>query len=137
MASYFDTVTLVDRSGLGGVDIIYDGQIIKFEKGQVEKPVPQILVEWLYRVDQQKVHTTDGEYVQRFGVRNPPEELIKSLGEEPDCTPIQIDNSRVEGWDSDRFAIDRDPAKTQVKQLKRNPGDFGNDATAGGFARAR
>lgn len=136
MASYFDTVTLVDRAGLGGVDIIYDGQIIKFEKGQVEKPVPQILVEWLYRVDQQKVHTTDGEYVQRFGVKDPTEELIRNLGEVPDCSPIEIDKSRVEGWDTDRFAL-RDGGNVRTMQIGRNPADYASDATPGTFGKAR
>ena len=132
----FSYVTLVDRAGLGGVDIIFDGQVIKFEKGQVERPVPQILAEWLFRVDQQKVHTVDGEYVQRFGVKDPPESLLTAVGGSIDSSPIEIDKTRVEGWDTDRFAVDR-PEQMKTIQLKRNPADYENTATPGGFGRQR
>jgi hypothetical protein len=131
----YDTVTLVDRTGLGGVDIIFDGAIIKFAKGQTEKAVPQVIAEWLFRVDQHKVHTTDGEYVQRFGIKDPPEDMVRSMGEEPDCSPITIDKTRVEGWDTDRFVLDR--GEVRVRNVKQSPADFTNDATPGGFGKAR
>jgi len=121
----FDYVTLVDRAGKGGCEIIYDGVRIVFKPGQTERPVPQFLAEWLMRVDQQKVHTTNGEYVQRFGVKNAPEELTRLIGE-VDCSPITIDGSRAEGWDTDSYAPDR--GATRTVQLKRGPGDYANDA---------
>lgn len=129
-ARAYDFVTLVDRTGLGGCEIIHDGFRVVFKRGQTERPVPQFLAEWLSRVDQQKVHTTDGEFVQRFGVKDPSEEFLRTVGD-MDCSPITVDKNRLEGWDVDQYAIDRDPAKTRVIELRRNPADFANVATPG------
>ena len=138
MASEFATqgyefVILVDRTGLGGCEIIHDGIRVVFKPGQKERPVPQFLAEWLSRVDQQKVHTTDGEYVQRFGVRDAPEEFITRVGE-MDCSPITIDTQRLEGWDTG--AVGREGQMRPV-QLKPRPSDYASDATKGSFGAER
>ena len=132
---YQDYVTLVDRAGKGGCSIMYDGAIYSFKPGQIERPVPTTLADWLFRVDQQKVHTTDGEYVQRFSVKDAPEEFLLRLGGQPDTSPITIDDNRVEGWDTDTYA--QREGQTRVIQIKRNPADFANVATPGGFGNER
>ncbi len=114
---------------------MFDGAIYQFKPGQTERPVPMQLVDWLFRVDQQKVHTTDGEYVQRFGIKDPPDEFVTHLGGMPDSWPITIDDARVEGWDTDTYA--QREGNTRVIQLKRNPADYANNATPGGFGSER
>lgn len=121
--SAYQIVTLVDRAMLGGCDIIHDGVRVTFAKGQVEKAVPQFLAEWLLQVDQHKVHTKDGLFIQRFAVKDPPEDLLARLGPEAgNCDPIELDTTRREGWDTDTYAPDR--GKTRVIELRRNPADF-------------
>jgi hypothetical protein len=134
-ASGFEYVILVDRTGLGGVEIIHDGVRITFKPGQHERPVPLFLAEWLARVDQHKVHTKDGDWVSRFGVRDAPQELIARVGEMDD-SPIEIDTSRLEGWNSDQYTHDRGD-RVEVKQLRRNPQDYANVATPGTFGKER
>ena len=130
-----DYVTLVDRAGKGDCSICYDGAFYTFKPGQTERPVPMQLAEWLFRVDQQKVHTTDGEFVQRFCLKDAPEAFIAQLGGVPDSWPITIDDTRVEGWDTDTYA--QREGQTRVIQLKRNPADYANMATPGGFGKER
>lgn len=137
--SAYDFVVLVDRTGEGGCEILHDGRRVTFPKGKPERPVPMFLAEWLFRVDQHKVHTTDGQFVHRFGVKEGPEELLERLGPDAqDCSLITIDTTRIEGWDVDS-APDR--GATRALQLARRPGDFTNDAVAsrdgGGFSKAR
>ena len=130
----FDYVTLVDRTGQGGCEIIHDGQRIVFKPGQKERPVPLFLAQWLARVDQHKVHTTDGEWVSRFGVRDAPDELLKTVGE-MDASPIKLDTKRLEGWNVDAYSEDR--GKVETRQLQRRPSDYANDATPGSFGKER
>lgn len=123
-------VTLVDRAGIGGTEIIHDGVRFVFKPGQSKLIVPLFLAEWLFRVEQHMVHTTDGEFVQRFGVEDAPEELTRRIGEQS-CSPITIDTQRIEGWNVDAYAGDRDPEKTVVRQLRRNPADYANVGVPG------
>jgi hypothetical protein len=134
MAAY-DHVVLFDRAGQGGCTIVYDGAYLPIKPGQTEVIVPVNLAEWLFRSDQQKVHTTDGEYVQRFGVKQAPEDFYARIGGPVDNSPITIDTNRVEGWDTDQFAPERGAAA--IKHLKRNPADYANVATPGGFGNER
>lgn len=127
----FETVTLVDRTGLGNTEIVFDGQRVTFKRGQKERVVPRFLAEWLSRVDQHKVHTTDGEWAPRFGFKVDDEDVT-------DCSPIEIDKTKLEGWNVDAYAIDRDPEKTVIRELRRNPADFQNDAAPSGtFSKQR
>lgn len=123
----YEYVVLVDRTGKGGCEIIHDGYRIVFKPGQKERAVPCFLAEWLFRVDQHKVHTTTGEYVQRFGIKDAPEEILRTIGEQT-CEPITIDTNRAEGWDVDQYA-ERDARHTAVVTLRPRPGDYANDAT--------
>lgn len=97
--------TLVDRTGNGKAEIVVDGQRITFQPGEVSKVVSRPLIEWLYSVEQQMVWTADGQFVQRFAVKDPSEDLIASLGPEvADCSPIVLDTTRLEGSDTTGFA---------------------------------
>jgi hypothetical protein len=125
----FEYVTLVDRTGLGNVEIIFDGQRVAFKKGQAKRPVPQFLAEWVSRVDQHKVHTTDGGWVSRFAVEDASPEYVLANGEQ-DCSPIEIDKSKLEGWNVDAYALDR-TGNERVIELRRNPADYQNDAVPG------
>jgi len=134
-ARSYEYVILVDRARQGGCEIIHDGYRTVFAKGEVERPVPQFLAEWLFRVDQQKVHTTDGQYIQRFGIKNPSLELTQRMGGDVgDISPIEIDTTRLEGWDSDRYA---ERSNSRTIQLARRPDDYANVATPTTFGKER
>lgn len=103
-------VTLVDRTGQGGGEIIYDGLRIPIRP---EFPIRARIARWLLRASQHMIHTTEGQFVCRFGVKRDPdsEDLILSLGEEvADCSPLEIDTTRLEGWDAESVDPDRDKA---------------------------
>lgn len=94
-------VWLVDRTTLGGDEVFYDGRPIVFAAGEVKKYVPRDFVAWLYRTDKKRVWTTDGLFVHRYAVENPPQSLIDHCGPEVgDCSPIEVDKTRLEGWDT-------------------------------------
>ena len=100
--------TLLDRTGQGGAEIIADGQRIVFPRGEPHKVVSRTLVEWLFSVEQQKVWTTEGDFVQRFGVTDPSPDLVAQLGPEvADISPIEIDRGRIEGSDTSGFDRER------------------------------
>lgn len=101
-ASAFSYVTLVDRTGLGGTEIIYDGVRIVFKPGETEKTVPEFVAEWLLNVGSQgRVWTEAGEHVNRFAVKDASSQLAASVGPEAvDCSPIQLAQDRIEGWDT-------------------------------------
>lgn len=129
----FDFVTLVDRAMKGGCELIHDGVRIVFLPGQVERPVPQFFAEWLFRVDQGKVHTKDGEYVNRFAVRGAPADMAARLGRAAlDESPIEIDTDRSEGWDVDSSMSAADRGQTRVVNLKAQRADYANVAAQGG-----
>lgn len=97
----FRAVVLVDRTGQGGTEVIFDGVRIPFAKGESEKPVPLFVAEWLFSQGKHKVWTEAGDFTNRFGLRNAPESVINALGpESADCSPITLDLSRPEGWDT-------------------------------------
>jgi hypothetical protein len=129
-ARSYDYVTLVDRATNDisrTREIIHDGFRVVLKPGQTERTVPQFLAEWLFRVDQQKVHTTDGEFICRFGIKDAPEEFVARVGDAvKDCSPIQIDTTRLEGWDTSY--ADRFSGEMKTIQLARRPQDYTNDA---------
>lgn len=134
-ADYYTSLILVDRACLGGCEIIHDGVRITFPKGVIERPVPQFLAEWLFQVDQQKVHTTDGQFVQRFAVKDATEDFMTRAGREAgDCTPIEIAH-RLEGWNVDAYALDR--GNTRVMQIAKRPEEFANVGSWSTFAKEK
>ena len=121
--SAYEYVTLVDRAATGGCEIVFDGHRIPFKPGQVERPVPQFLAEWIFRVDQHKVHTRDGQYVCRFALKDAPPDLLARVGlESADQTPIEIDGERIEGWDTESGTAER--GNHEIRQIGRRPGDY-------------
>ena len=114
----FQTVTLVDRTGLGGTEIIYDGVRIVFPKGTTEKAIPRFVAAWLFRVSQQMVWTDAREFVNRFGIKDLPSDLEAELGPEAGNTsPIVIDGTRVEGWDT--AGVERQDTRTIELKMPR------------------
>ena len=124
----YSVVTLVDRVG-GPGEIIHDGIRVAIKP---EMHVPAFLAKWLFsgRVTQQRVHTKDGQYVCRLGIKDGPEELLALLGSEAfDTSPIEVDDTLAEGWDT--AAVDPNRASTMRAQritvppadlLARQPG---------------
>lgn len=108
----YTSVTLVDRTMLGGTEITFDHVPLVFTPGQMELAVPLFVAEWLYTAsqgDKHKVWTTEGEYTHRFGVKNAPEKLVALCGAHiTDCTPIEIDRGAVEGTNVKEL---RDPSE--------------------------
>jgi len=132
----YEFVTLVDRAGRGGFEITFNGRRIVFAPGVKERPVPQDVAEWVFRTDQQKVHTTDGEYVCRLGAKGAPDDFVARLGTAvKDCSPITIDTSRAEGWDSDTYS--QREGNVEVRNIRRNPGDYANQGAGGSFGSER
>mgnify|MGYP001557853463 CR=1 FL=1 len=110
-ASALSYVTLVDRAGTGGTELIYDGVRIVFKPGETEKTVPEFVAEWLFTVTQGHVWTETGEFVNRFAVKDASQQMADILGPEAmDCSPIVLDHSRIEGWDTS--SVDRSSHET-------------------------
>lgn len=133
----YSIVTLIDRAATGGTEFIYDGKRITFRPGEIEKPVPQFVALWLFQQERMMVHTTEGAFVCRFAVKGGTDEFKAQVGPDAfDDTPIEIDQTRVEGWNTD--AAERGP-KTEVITLKRTAADYqmGGVATAASFGKER
>ena len=98
----FRTVTLVDRTGQGGAEIIYDGVRIVLPRGKTELSVPRFVAVWLLGVTtQQMVWSQEVGYTPRFGIKDMDEELTRELGPDAaDISPITLDAERAEGWDT-------------------------------------
>jgi len=81
-------------------DIFHDGQSNIIPAGLSEFPIAQALAGWVYRQSEQHhIHTTDGQYVCRFGFKEAPEDFLASMGPEAgDCSPVERDLQRGEGW---------------------------------------
>ena len=136
-AASYEYVTLVDRAMTGGCEIIHDGVRVVFKRGEMERTVPLFLAQWLFQTDKERVHTTDGQYVRRFGLKNPPPELLAEVGPEcADCDPIAIDSKRIERWNVEAYAPDR--GRTREIPVARRPEDFTNlAAETATFSRER
>ena len=131
LASAYEYVTLVDRAMKGGTEIIHDGVRVVFKPGEIERPVPLFLATWLFQTDKERVHTTDGQYQRRFGLKDPPPEVLQELGPDvADCDPIEIDTSRIERWNVDAFVPDR--GRIRAVQVSRDPNDYANLGAAHG-----
>lgn len=128
-------VTLVDRAGTGGGEIRRDGQRYPIRP---EFQVLGAVARWIFQVQQQMVYTTDGRYVHRLGIKRTPESenLIQELGPEvADCSEIEIDTARVEGWPAD--TQDPNRARATVLHLggSRDLQARQGDPLSGGFAK--
>ena len=119
-------VTLVDRTG-GPGEFMYDGRPRTFPKGKPTRIVPLHVATFIIGRQKQHVWTVDGQFVPRFTIQDGPEGLLDQLGEEAfDTSPITIDTTRTEGWDTSLA----DRGATRTLELKRQPGDFVNQGSA-------
>lgn len=125
-------VTLVDRTGKGGGEIRRDGRRYPIRP---EFQVLGAVARWVFQVQQQMVMTTDGRFVHRLGLKATPdsENLIRELGPDvADCSPIEVDTSRVEGWPSE--TQDPNRARATVLHLGISPDRARQgDSPHGGF----
>ena len=110
----YTPVTLVDRAASGGFEFLHDGRPWVFPPGVVELAVPHFVAEFAFASTQLRVWTTDGRHVCRLAVQNPPRTLLDSIGPEvADCTVIDIDTGRLEGWE----APARDPSEYVIRKV--------------------
>jgi hypothetical protein len=125
LPNMYAAVTLVDRAMLGGCEIVYDGVRIVFKPGEIEKAVPQGTAEFLFQTQKEQVPLTGGGFAMRFGIKDPSEDLIATLGGEcGNCDPIEIDTARLERWDVEHYA-QRGGAR-KVVPVSRDPADYEN-----------
>lgn len=110
-----EIVKLMDRTLLGDGEVMADGMPVVLG---TETLVHQDFVHWLYRTDKRRVWTMDGQWVHRYAVENPPKELIDQCGPEVgDCSPIEVDPAKLEGWDTD--GVEGRPQMLNVNQPAR------------------
>jgi hypothetical protein len=134
-------VTLVDRTG-GPGEFMFGGRPRVFKPRvhgadsttrEARLTVPLEIARWVLTNERQHVWTTDGVFVPRFTIKEGPEELLNELGEEAfDTSPITIDTSRAEGWNTDTA----DRGATRTVPLRRQASDFAHQggALAGTFS---
>jgi hypothetical protein len=109
----YSIVTLVDRACQGGpsAEFIYDGIRFSFvnAKGEpvMEKTVPKFVAAFLFVNEKYRVWTKPvvgqamGQFVNRYAIKDCPEELIALWGPEvADTSAIEIDTSVIEGSDA-------------------------------------
>ena len=129
----FRTVTLVDRTGRGGTEIIFDGIRIVLPRGKSELTLPRYVAQWLFRTTQQMVWTADGRFVSRFGIKDIPEDLAAETGPEAgDCSAIELGSGRVEGWDTS--TVDRGATQTISLNLPKSALNERQGTLASAFA---
>ena len=121
--------TLVNRTAVPA-EFMFDGKVFAF-KASARLTVPVFVAEWLYRTGNQKVWTTENDFVQRFGITDGPDDLLGLLGAEAfETAPITPKEGVLEGWDI-RDAP-RDPAKTKVIPVRLTRADYINQGNAAG-----
>ena len=119
--------TLVNRTAVPA-EFMFDGKIFAF-KPNGTLTVPVFVAEWLHRTGNQRVWTTEGDFVPRFGITEGPEDLIGLLGDEAfETTPVTPKPDVIEGWDTRE--IMRDPTKTKVLPVRLTKADYANQGNA-------
>lgn len=125
LPNMYTAVMLVDRAMVGGCEVIYDGVRIVFKPGEMKKPVPQGVAEFLFQTQKEQVPLKGGGFAMRFGIEDPSDELKAALGDEcGNCDPIEIDTERLERWDVERH-VQRGGARKAVP-VSRVPSDYEN-----------
>ena len=109
-------VTILDRTG-EQQEIKYDQIVYSFGK-KTTLVLPLEVATWVLRSGAHLVHTTDGQYVRRYGVVDAPEDWVAELGLDVLVTDsLTRDITRLEGWDAEAV----DPLRattTKVLDLK-------------------
>lgn len=113
-------VMLIDRALKGGFEYQHDHIPIVFKPGKVERVVTADQARHAFSHDHLKVWTTDGQFIHRVAVKDLPgfegyaAKLAREYGDEVlDQTPIELDTTRAEGWDTD--GVDRE--KTVLRHV--------------------
>lgn len=104
-------VTILDRTG-EHLEIEYDKRIYAF-RGKATQVLPLEVATWLFRSQNPRhwVHSTDGEFVRRYGVTDAPEDWVTEVGADVlETNALTRDTQRKEGWDAE--AVDPLRAKT-------------------------
>lgn len=131
-------VTLIDRTTVGGDEIMYGGEplVFKDEAGSpvLSRTVHRDFVVWLYRTDKRRVWTKDGEFAHRYAVENPPQWLIDHCGPEVgDTSPVEVDADRLEGWDTSGVSRDE---RTRILKVNVPVSDLRERHSSGGHVSA-
>jgi hypothetical protein len=131
-------VTIIDRTGEHR-EFEYDKRpytFVYWDKGE-KKIRPQLVLPldvatWLFGEFRSAhyVHTTDGEYVRRYGVVDAPEDWVSTVGIDVlETTPLTRDTKRLGGWSADAGDPSRIQAVIDTKvnpSLKPRAGDYVN-----------
>jgi hypothetical protein len=126
-------VTIVDRTG-EQQEIRFDNRIWSFGK-KTTQVLPLEVASWLFRNgDKHLIHTTDGDFVRRYGVVDAPEDWVEEMGADVlETSPLTRDTTRAEGWDAE--SVRTGPVKlVDLTTTEHRPrrGDYVNQGTAGG-----
>lgn len=111
-------VLLTDRAGEGRYEVRFDGRAWVKPQGKTTWSLPSYVAVWLLKGDRGKVWTTDGQFVHRFGLAEPTDDLVGKLGHAVIITdPITIDTAAIEGWSLDGAEPRHGPG-TEVRQVR-------------------
>lgn len=120
-------VVLVDRTMKGGCEFLFNGRPYVFDKDEMRLVVGADIARHVFNHDHTKVWTTDGQFVHRYAVENAAgfkkvaERLAQEMGAEIlDQTPIELDATRAEGWDT----RNADRGRVAIVPVNPNPADF-------------
>ena len=116
-------VTIIDRTG-ERKEFKFDQRVYAFGTTKAGQPKTEMVLDetiagWLLRSNNPEhfVHTTEGEFVRRYGVVDAPEDWVTEIGVEVlETSPLTRDTTRLEGWDAE--AADPLRAKATVLNLK-------------------
>lgn len=127
-------VTIVDRTG-EQKEIKYDQRIYSFGKKSTQI-LPLEVATWLFSSMNTThfVHTTDGQFVRRYGVMDAPEDWVAEVGMDVlETTPLARDVSRLENWDTSQAGQQTEVIDLKTTPNRPQPGDYANQ---GSLARA-
>lgn len=111
-------VLLTDRAGDGRYEFLFDGRAWVKPQGKTQWSLPSYVAVWLLKGDRCKVWTTDKQFVHRFGLAEPTDELVGRLGHAVIITdPITPDPNVIERW-SLKGAEPRSGPGTQIRQVR-------------------
>jgi len=136
-------VTIIDRTG-EHKDFKYDQQSYSFaywDKGErkfrEQLVLPLETATWLFSQSRSEhyIHTTEGDYVRRYGVVDAPEDWVTQVGLDVlDTTPLVRDPFRLGGWEAEAGEPSRIKAVIDTKvnpALRPRTGDYVNQGAAG------
>lgn len=124
----YEFVKLVNRTA-EPAEFIYDGVRFDF-KPNGSRTVPAFVAKHVYTTNHSKIHTTDGDYLYRFGIDldGCPEQLLGLLPAEAfETGAIERDTQAVEGWDTSGV-----PGRVVTQPVRAVRSDYMNQGNAAG-----